>query len=144
MFGLRKSKTDKTMEAVKEVVASANEILRDERLRSDVRSAIAHGVRATERARDDADVSGVTERLVRDKKLRKNLRAMIEDLDHAGNRVRRRERHRVRNALLLVGGGGVALAAVPGARRWISERLSPSQNGGPQYATRETEPLATT
>ena len=129
MLSLRKSRTEKATEALKEVVASANELLRDERLRSDLQSALAHGARATGRARQDADLSGMTERLTSDKKLRKNVRAMIEDLDRAGDRVRRRDSHRARNVLLLVGGSGVALAAIPATRRWIGEHLSPSENG---------------
>jgi transposase len=129
MLSLRKSRTEKATETLKEVVASANELLRDERLRSDLQSALAHGARATGRARHDADLAGMTERLASDKKLRKNLRAMLEDLDRAGDRVRNRDSHRARNVLILVGGSGVALAAIPTARRWIGEHLWPSENG---------------
>ena len=144
MFGLRKSRSEKATEALKEIVASANELLRDAQLRSDLQSAVVHGARATGRARDDADLTGITQRLAADKKLRKHLRAMIDDLDHASERVRRRGSHRVRNALLLVGGSGVALAAIPTTRRWIGERFATTDGDASSSYPSETEPVAVT
>jgi hypothetical protein len=129
MLGLRKSRTEKTTEALKEVVSYANELLRDDQLRSDLQSAVGHGAAATERVRKDTGVSRMTARLGTDKKLRKHLRAMLDDLDRAGDRARHRQRHRVRKALLLIGGGGVAMAAIPGTRRWLTEHLHVSENG---------------
>ena len=66
-----------------------------------------------------------TSRLANDKKLRKHVRALLDDLESAGDRVRRKRSHRVRNAFLVAAGTGAAVVAVPNARRWVASR-----NGG--------------
>jgi hypothetical protein len=45
---------------------------------------------------------------------------MVADLERASGRIQRRRSHRVRNAMLLIGGTGAIAAAVPATRRWIS------------------------
>lgn len=131
MLGLvRKSRMEKVKDALKVAVAYTDDLIRDERLRSDLRSAVGHGVVATQRMQEESGLSGLTVRLAGDKKLRKNLRSLLDDLDSAGGRVRRKRGHRVRNMLLIAGGSGVALAAVPDARRWVANHLSVSHNGG--------------
>ena len=58
-------------------------------------------------------------RLAEDKKLRKNVRAMLDDLDNAGERLRRKETHRLRNIVLALAGIAAAVVAVPKVRAWI-------------------------
>jgi hypothetical protein len=118
MIGLRKSRMERVKEALKAASSYTDVMVHDERLRSDMRSAVGHGAIATDRMRQDSGLSGLGARLATDRKLHKNLRSMLHDLDSAGRRVRRKRDHRVRNALLIIGGSGVALAAVPNARRW--------------------------
>ena len=66
----------------------------------------------------------MTTRLATVKKLRKNLRAMLADLDDAGNRMRRKKTHRARNVLVMVAGGVTALLAFPKIRPWVTGRTS--------------------
>jgi hypothetical protein len=130
MLGLtRQSRIEKVKDAVREAVSYTDELIRDERLRSHVRSAVDHGAVATERVRADIGAGNITSRLAADKKLRKNLRALIDDIDRANERVRRKRTHRVRNALLIVVGTGAAVAVVPNARRWVADRMPGAQNG---------------
>jgi hypothetical protein len=119
MFGSRKSRT---------------ELIRDQRLRSDIRSAVGHGVVAAHRVRDDSGLPGLTSRLAADRELRKNLRSLLDDMDSAGGRVRHKTSHRFRNALLVVGATGAIFAVVPNARRWAMERLPASLNGDNAFA----------
>ena len=82
--------------------------------------------------RKDLDGDGITSRLADDRKLRKNLRAMLDDLDSAADRMRGKKRHRTRNILVLF---GAAAAAFLVARLWFSGRLSDTN---PDYT--ETSP----
>jgi uncharacterized membrane protein len=126
------------MEKVNAVVKYADDLLRDERLRSDVRSAVGHGAGATRRVRKISGPSRVAQQLTADHELRENLRALLEDVDRVGGRVRRRTSHRLRNLLLVAGGSGAVLAAVPSARRWAARHLSVVDEGAnPLAATVE-------
>lgn len=119
MFGrTRQSRMEKVKDALGEAIAYTDDLVRDERLRSYVRSAVDHGALATKRLGHDGNFSS---RLVADKKLRKHLQALLDDLERVGDRVRRKRSHRVRNALLIVVGSGAVVAAVP-ARRWVVDR----------------------
>lgn len=130
MIGItRQSRMQKVKDALREAASYTDEIIRDERLRSDVRSAFGHGAAATDRVREDIGAANITSRLAADKKLRKNLRALRDDLENASERMRRKRTHRVRNALLIVAGTGAAVVVVPNARRWVADHI-PSQNGG--------------
>jgi hypothetical protein len=116
---IRETQMDKAKKALQEVASYAGEIVRDERLRSDIRAAADHGAKAGDRVKKDVDAGGISSRLVTDRKLRKNLRAMLDDLDKAGERMRRKKSHRVRNILLMLGGAVAAFAAV---RFWLWDR----------------------
>ena len=66
----------------------------------------------------------MTTRLASDRKLRRNLRAMLDDLDDAGGRMRRKKTHRVRNFLVVLAGGVAAVLAFPKIRPWFTERTA--------------------
>jgi hypothetical protein len=117
----RESQMDKARKTLRDVVSYADEVARDERLRADVRAAAGHGAKASERIKKDLDDGDPTGRLVSDKKLRRNLRALLDDLDSASDRVRRKKSHRVRNVLLMVAGVATTVAVV---RLWLSGRRS--------------------
>jgi hypothetical protein len=124
----RPSRMEQVRDALGEAISYANDLMQDERLRSNVRSAYGHGTVATERVREDIGAEGMVTRLAADKKLRKHLRALIDDLDSASERLQRRRSHRLRNAILVVAGTGAAVAVlVPNARRWMTDRGSGSQ-----------------
>ena len=125
MFGITKeSHTEKAKRTTQDVVSYLQEIVRDERLRADMRAAIDHGAEASNRVKKAIEADGVTTRLASDRKLRKNLRAMLDDLDDAGERMRRKKTHRVRNFLVVLTGGVAALLAFPRIRSWFTERTS--------------------
>jgi hypothetical protein len=142
MFGLRRSRTERVRAALKEALSYTDELLRDERLRADVRSAVGHGVVATDRAREASGLSGLTARLAADKELRRNLRSLLDDVDSVGERVRRKTSHRLRNALIVIGGSGAILAAVPSARRWATSRLPRSSDNAPNPSLAKVESRA--
>ena len=125
MLGITKeSRTEKAKKTTQDVVSYLQEIVRDERLRTDMRAAVDHGAEASNRVRKAIEVDGMTTRLASDRKLRKNLRAMLDDLGNAGGRMRRKKTHRVRNALVMLAGGVAALLALPKIRPWLTARRS--------------------
>ena len=117
----KESQMDKAKNTLRDVVSYAQEVARDERLRADMRAALDHGTKASDRVKKDLDMGGISKRLATDKKLRKNLRAMLDDLDDAGNRMRRKS-HRARNAVLVLVGAVTAALAFPRVQPWLTER----------------------
>lgn len=130
----RETQLDKARGALRDVVSYADEVVRDERLRADIRAAVGHGATATDRLKKSIADGGITTRLAGDKKLRKNLRALLDDLDSAGDRMRRKKRHRARNVLLMIAGTGAVIAAIPGIRHYLAQRKTESANLGSRGA----------
>jgi hypothetical protein len=120
----------KAKRTMRDVVEYAQKLARDERLRADVSAALAHGSRASDQLKMDIQAGGTYSTLAADKKLRKNLRAMLDDLDAASNRVRRKKSHRIRNFVLMLAGVVAAALAFPKIRPWLTEN----------FGTRTTEP----
>ena len=112
----RESQMDKAKSTMSDLVKYAQEVARDERLRADMRAALEHGSTASQRFKKDVQAGGIYARLSSDRKLRKNLRAMLDDLDDAAQRVRPKKTHRLRNALLVVAGAVAAALALPRVR----------------------------
>jgi hypothetical protein len=130
MLGLtRETQMDKAKEALREVVSYADDVVRDERLRADIRAAVGHGTKAGDRVKRDIDAGGISTRLAGDKKLRKNLRALLDDLDRASERMRPKKSHRARNILLIVASAGAAFAVFAKVRSWLSPRGSEQAPG---------------
>lgn len=122
----RQTRTERVTEVLKEAASYTDRLAHDRRLRSDVKSAIDHGAIVTRLLRRDIRSSQVPSRVAADKRLRKSLRAFVNDIASATGRVQRKRRsHRVRNALLLVGGTGAAVAAGAKGRRWIVRTQQP-------------------
>ncbi|MET0560593.1 MAG: hypothetical protein ABW012_03090 [Gaiellaceae bacterium] len=122
---------------MRDMVEYVQEVARDERLRADVRAALAHGSKAGDQLKKEIQAGGTYSTLAANKKLRKNLRAMLNDLDDAGNRMRRGRRHRARNAVLVVTGAVAAALAFPRVRPWLEEQASDIVGTG----SAEPEPL---
>jgi hypothetical protein len=133
----RKTQIDKAKQALRDAVAYADEVVRDERLRADIRAAVGHGTKASDRLKEEIEAGGISARLTSDTKLRKNLRAMLDDLDSAGQRMRRKKGHRVRSVLQVIAGAGAVVAAISGLRHVLTQR-TPGFDSGRGRATAET------
>ena len=133
----RDTQIDKAKRTMRDMVEYAQEVARDERLRADVRAALAHGSKAGDQLKKEIQAGGTYSTLAANKKLRKNLRAMLDDLDDAGNRMRRGRRHRARNAVLVLTGAVAAALAFPRVRPWLEEQASDILGTG----SAEPEPL---
>lgn len=130
------TQVNKAKRTFRDVVEYAQEVARDERLRADVGAALAHGSKAGEQLKNDIRAGGISSKLAADKKLRKNLRAMLDDLDAASTRVRRKKSHRLRNAALMLAGVVAAALAVPKIRPWLAQRRETFGTG-----TAEPDPM---
>lgn len=125
----KQSQMDRMRAAVREAVAYVDEIAGDERLRADLRAAVGHGVEARDRIRKDVASGSIATRLANDQKLRKKIRAMLDDLDNASDRLRRRSRRRLRNVLLVLGSVGAAAVAIPNVRRRLPSSALAHETG---------------
>jgi hypothetical protein len=125
----RQNQLDKAKASLREVVSYADSVVRDEALRADLLAAVGHGAQMGGRVRKDVDADGIKTRLARDRKLRKELRAAIDDLDSAGDRLRRRHDHRRRNVILIVASAGAVAAIVPAARHWFGNGATKHASG---------------
>ena len=117
----RDSQMEKAKRTVRDVVRYAQDVAQDERLRADVSSALAHGSKASDQLKKDIQAGGIYTRLAADKKLRRNVRDMLDDLDAASNRVRRKS-HRVRTFVLMLAGVVGAALAFSKSRPWLMKR----------------------
>ena len=119
----RSSQMDKARKTMADVARYAQDVAKDERLRADLSSAIGHGSRAGDRLRRDIEAGGaIYARLASDTKLRKSLRAMLDDLDTASKRVQRKSSHRLRKIMLVLGGAITTAVALPKLRSWIRDQ----------------------
>ena len=130
----RETQMERAKKTLRDVITHAENVVRDERVRADIRAAAAHGAKASEQVKKDVDAGGRLSRLAEDKKLRRNLRAMLDDLDHASDRMRRKKGHRVRNIIAGVALAVVALALLPRLRIWLWEPRSQGAGAGGSQA----------
>ena len=119
----KETQTDKARNTMRDIVKYAQEVAQDERLRADFSAALDHGSKASVRLKKDIRQGGIYTRLAH-KKLRKNLRAMLDDLDDDGSGMRQGRSHRIRTALLVLAGAVVAALAFPRVRSLIEGQAS--------------------
>ena len=132
----RDGQMHKAKKTLRDVVSYADEVIRDERLRADIRAAVGHGSRAGNRVKESINAGGITTRLAGDEKLRRDIRRLLDDLDSASERIRRKKSHRARNVFLIVASASAALAAIPSVRKWLArERTSEFTSAMPGDAT---------
>jgi uncharacterized membrane protein len=111
MFGRTKT------QAVKEHAATSKDfalaLSRDRKFRKQLLSAIGHGAKAKRRAAKRVGFLAAATRLVNDKQLRKELDTMTKNLQQAWTRVERKQKrsHKLRNTMLVLGGGAAAAGA---------------------------------
>jgi uncharacterized membrane protein len=111
MFGRTKT------QAVKDHAASSKDfalaLSRDKKFRKELLSAIGHGAKAKRRAAKRVGFLAAATRLANDKQLKHEIEKMTKDLRHAWNRAERKQKrsHKLRNAMLVIGGGAAAAGA---------------------------------
>ena len=121
-------------QALKDNAASATELasslVKDKKFRKELVSAVGHGATAKRRAARKIGFLAAATRLSTDPKVKREVRKMVTSLDKAWTRVEKKRSHKLRNTLLVVAGGAVAV--VPQVRRFVTERFSsvPSVVGG--------------
>jgi hypothetical protein len=101
--------------------------LTDERVRQDVKSAIATAREIYDQLLGGRAMTSVATKVATDKEIQQNLRDAVEDLRHAADRVQGAKSHGGRNASLLL--TGIALGVLfnpvtgPGTRRWLQDKI---------------------
>jgi uncharacterized membrane protein len=120
----KSTKTDKVMSQLE----LAAKLARDERFRKQMISAVLQATHLRRRARFAAYEQARTE-----------LREIGESLQKAVTRFEKKQSHKVRNTLLMLGAGS-AVAAIPQARRFVIARFTsvPSMNGTMPRTIEET------
>jgi uncharacterized membrane protein len=122
-------------EALKDNAASATELasalVKDQKFRKELVSAVSHGVVARRRAARRIGFIAAVTRLSNDPKIKGELRKMSKSLDKAWGRVEKKRSHKLRNVLVVTGVGG-AVAFVPQIRRFVIQQFSsvPLVGGG--------------
>jgi uncharacterized membrane protein len=125
------TKTSTVKDSAVDAKQLATDLATDPKFRKKLRSALGHGAAANKRVRSRIGLAAAAARLAADEQLRNELRQMTRDLRDAWGRVERKRSHKFRNfLLLLVGGGVVAVAALPKTRQWLSSRLGAATGTG--------------
>ena len=100
---------------------------KDERVREDVKSAIATAREIYDELLGGRAVTSVAARVATDKEIQEQLRDAIGDLRDAADRVQGKSAHKGRNTTLLLTGIvlGVLFNPVtgPGTRRWLQQTI---------------------
>lgn len=118
---------DRAKERAGEVRPYVERAFKDERVREDVKSAIATARAIYDELIGTRAVTTVAARVATDKEIQESLRDAIDDLRDAADRIQGKEAHRARNTTLLLAGItlGILFNPVtgPGTRRWLQETI---------------------
>ena len=111
MFGRSKTQAVKDHAATSKDFALA--LSRDKKFRKQLLSAMGHGAKAKRRAAKRVGFLAAATRLANDKQLRRELDRMTKNLQQAWGRVERKQKHshKLRNTMLVLGGGAAAAGA---------------------------------
>ena len=116
-----------TKDRIQDVRPYVERAMKDDDLRDNLREAFEAAREVYNELIGDRGVTGVAARVATDDDIQKNLKKTIEELREAADRVRGKEDHGTRNAMLLI--TGIALGVLfnpmtgPDARRWIREKV---------------------
>jgi F0F1-type ATP synthase membrane subunit b/b' len=118
---------DRARDRASDVKPYIERALKDERVREDVKSAIATAREIYEQLMGGRAMTSVAAKVATDKEIQQSLRDAIDDLRDAAERVQGKDSHSGRNATLLI--TGIALGILfnpvtgPGTRRWLQDKI---------------------
>jgi hypothetical protein len=118
---------DRARDRASDVKPYIERALKDERVREDVKSAIATAREIYEQLMGGRAMTSVAAKVATDKEIQQSLREAIDDLRDAAERVQGKDSHSGRNATLLL--TGIALGILfnpvtgPGTRRWLQDKI---------------------
>ena len=118
---LRRSKTAKLKGSAASASEFAAALAKDKKFRKELLSAISHGTVAQRRAARKVGFYAAMMRMKKDPKLRSELNKMVSSIDKALARVEKKQSHKLRNTLLVLGGVGGAAAVA--AKTRVHEKL---------------------
>ena len=119
--------TERVSDAAETMRPYVERALKDERVRNDVKNAIAAARAVYSELLGGTGVAHVATRVATDKEVQDNLRSAIDDLRRAADRIQGKDEHKARNTLLLL--TGLALGALfnpvtgPGTRKWLGDKV---------------------
>ena len=128
---------DKVYDAAENVKPYVERAMSDEKLREDVLSAFSTAKELYNELVGGRSAVTLATRVATDEEVRDKLKAAIEDLRSATDRLQGRKEHSGRNTTLLI--AGIALGILfnpvtgPETRRWLKEMLSGSDDFGGDY-----------
>ena len=118
---------DRARDRANDVRPYLERALTDERVREDVKSAVATAREIYEQLLGGRQYTAAAARVATDKDIQESLREAIDDLRSAADRVQGKSSHSGRNAMLLL--TGIALGILfnpvtgPGTRRWLQDKV---------------------
>jgi hypothetical protein len=118
---------DKVYDAAENVKPYVERAMSDEKLKEDVLSAFSTAKDLYNELIGGRSAVAVASRVATDDEIRDKLRAAIDDLRSAADRLQGKQEHRGRNTTLLI--AGIALGILfnpvtgPETRRWLKEML---------------------
>ena len=118
---------DRARDRASDVKPYVERALKDERVREDVKSAIATAREIYDQLMGGRAITSVAAKVATDKDIQQSLRDAIDDLRDAADRVQGKDSHGARNATLLLTGItlGILFNPVtgPGTRGWLQDKI---------------------
>ena len=118
---------DRAKDRASDVKPYLERAIKDERVREDVKSAIATARQIYEQLLGGRQYTAAAARVATDKEIQQSLRDAIDDLRDAAERVQGKQKHGGRNSTLLLAGIvlGILFNPVtgPGTRRWLQDKI---------------------
>jgi hypothetical protein len=118
---------DRAKDRASDVKPYLERALKDERVREDVKSAIATAREIYEQLLGGRQYTAAAARVATDKEIQQSLRDAIDDLRDAAERVQGKSSHSGRNTTLLLAGItlGILFNPVtgPATRRWLQDKI---------------------
>ena len=129
---------DRAKDRASDVKPYIERALKDERVREDVKSAIATAREIYDQLLGGRAMTSVAAKVATDKDVQQSLRDAIDDLRDAADRIQGKDSHATRNATLLLTGItlGILFNPVtgPGTRRWLQDKIF---GGGEEFEYRQ-------